>query len=529
MQYFNLNNYDVVFLSYDEPNCDKNYQQLLTKIPRALRVHGIKGSDSAHKECAKISSTDRIIIIDADNYVWGDLLNHTIALDDNIDATKVVFSWPSRNIVNGLLYGNGGIKCWPRQAIFDMRTHENADPQSENTQVDFCWELNYIPIDLSFSDIHNNATELQAFRSGFREGVKMSLDNGIRVRDLSNLDKGNLNRLLTWLSVGADIHNGLWAILGAWHGFYKTFMTEWDYTEVRDFDFLNSYFYKKVSDFSVEQILEDINELRSLVKTRVDIPDPFPSDHSRFFKTFDMNPKRQPPYVMCFPTYTGYDIVMITYDEKDADENYMRLLSRFPSAKRIHGIKGIHQAHIEAAKIVNTDMFWVVDGDAIIEENFRFDFKLDNADDYVRVWRCKNPVNDLVYGYGGVKLLPRQLTLTMDLTKPDMTTSISNLFIPVQELSNTTFFNVDEFSAWRSAFRECCKLSSKVIDRQKDEETIKRLDVWCSVGNDRPFGEYAINGAILGRKYGEENQGNLEALKKINDFEWLKEMFYANT
>jgi hypothetical protein len=69
-------------------------------------------------------------------------------------------------------------------------------------------------------------------------------------------------------------------------------------------------------------------------------------------------------------------------------------------------------------------------------------------------------------------------------------------------------------------------LASKVIDRQKDEETIKRLDIWCTVGADRLYGNYAISGAIAGRKYGEIHQGNIEALKKINDFQWLKEKYF---
>jgi hypothetical protein len=51
------------------------------------------------------------------------------------------------------------------------------------------------------------------------------------------------------------------------------------------------------------------------------------------------------------------------------------------------------------------------------------------------------------------------------------------------------------------------------------------LETWCTVGADRPFGEYAIAGAIAGRAYGESNRGNIEALRKINDFEWLKERF----
>lgn len=221
-----------------------------------------------------------------------------------------------------------------------------------------------------------------------------------------------------------------------------------------------------------------------------------------------------------------YDIVFISYNEPNADENYKSLKKRFPRAKRIHGVKGIHQAHIEAAKIVDTIMFWVVDGDAEIAKDFYFDHQVSSYErDIVHVWRSMNPVNDLIYGYGGVKLLPTKLTMNMDLSKPDMTTSISSKFKAVHVLSNITTFNTDKFNTWKSAFRECCKLSSKVIDRQKSDETNHRLDIWCTKGSDRPYGQYAIDGAISGRSYGEINQNDLDALKKINDFEWLKTVF----
>ena len=68
-------------------------------------------------------------------------------------------------------------------------------------------------------------------------------------------------------------------------------------------------------------------------------------------------------------------------------------------------------------------------------------------------------------------------------------------------------------------------MSSKVIDRQNDKETSERLDIWCTTGSDRPFGNYAISGAIAGREYGTANTGNIEALRKINDFDWLKRKF----
>jgi hypothetical protein len=106
-----------------------------------------------------------------------------------------------------------------------------------------------------------------------------------------------------------------------------------------------------------------------------------------------------------------------------------------------------------------------------------------------------------------------------------MTTSISDKFKAIKLVSNITSFNTDPFNTWKSAFRECAKLSSKVIDRQKDDETTFRLNAWCNIGADREYGNYSIAGAIAGKLYGEANKGNLDALKKINDFDWLKRIF----
>lgn len=225
-----------------------------------------------------------------------------------------------------------------------------------------------------------------------------------------------------------------------------------------------------------------------------------------------------------------YDIVFISYNEEYADQNWSKLKARFPTAKRINGIKGIHQAHIAAAKKCFTKMFWVVDADARLVDDFNFDYEVDDYNlETVHVWRSINPINDLVYGYGGVKLLPRKLTIKMDVSNPDMTTSISDKFKAVEQVSNITAFNTDPYSTWRSAFRECVKLASKTIKGQVDNETEARLEVWCSVGKDRQYGEYAINGAISGRVYGLDNNSNPDALRLINDYDWLYERFSANT
>jgi hypothetical protein len=147
-----------------------------------------------------------------------------------------------------------------------------------------------------------------------------------------------------------------------------------------------------------------------------------------------------------------------------------------------------------------------------------FDYK---PEDYetVHVWRSRNPLNGLEYGYGGVKLLPKQLTMKIDTTTTDMTMNISSKFKVVDEVSNITAFDTDAFSTWRSAFRECCKLS--VIN---NEESLLRLGIWCMVANGE-FGDDAIDGALAGKEYGQNNAADPAALSKINDFNWLKEQY----
>ena len=220
-----------------------------------------------------------------------------------------------------------------------------------------------------------------------------------------------------------------------------------------------------------------------------------------------------------------YDAVFISYNEPDADERYKRLLERYPNTKRIHGVKGIHQAHIAAAKKCSTKMFWVIDGDADLLPEFNLDHKVNEYDlDCVHVWRSRNPINNLIYGYGGVKLLPRRLTMKVDVNSTDMTTSISDRFKAMPFVSNVTNFNTDEFSTWKSAFRECAKLSSKVIDRQEEGETNERLKVWTTRAHGR-FCEFAIRGANAGMEFGLSRGSDL---RLINDFDWLQERFHMD-
>jgi hypothetical protein len=221
-----------------------------------------------------------------------------------------------------------------------------------------------------------------------------------------------------------------------------------------------------------------------------------------------------------------YDIIFISNNEPNSDEHWRILSSRFVLAKRINDVKGIHNAHIAAAKSSFTKMFWVVDGDAQVLEEFKFDYVVPEYDlDCVHIFHSRNPINDLVYGYGAIKLLPRRLTLEVDTTSLDMTLSINNKIKVIEQVSNITNFNVDKFSTWRSAFREAVKLTINVVNKKDNDESLKRLSTWCTMGDDRPYGSYAIKGALAGKAYALVNFENVDKLKLINDFEWLKQRF----
>jgi len=222
-----------------------------------------------------------------------------------------------------------------------------------------------------------------------------------------------------------------------------------------------------------------------------------------------------------------YDVVFISYEESNAEENWKRLLDKAPRAKRLHGITGLHQAHIAAANIVNTEMFYVVDGDAVIEQTFEFDYVVPYHQlDHVHVFRARNPINDLVYGYGAVKLLPTaEVKLLVDKDfKPDMTSSINRKYKIVHELSNVTAFDTDPYNTWRSAFRECAKLASGVIDGQVNAETQQRLETWCTVGHGSEYGRSCVYGAQAGRQFGLDSRGT-DHLMKINDWAWMREQY----
>jgi hypothetical protein len=110
-----------------------------------------------------------------------------------------------------------------------------------------------------------------AWRAGFREGVKMTLDGGLKV-PAQEIEKRvwwhNIHRLRQWSTVGSHVENGLFAILGARQGNYLTNCTDWDHVRVRDFEMLKEEYEQHAKQFETNEdaMIEEIKSLGDKLK-----------------------------------------------------------------------------------------------------------------------------------------------------------------------------------------------------------------------------------------------------------------------
>lgn len=285
--------YDVVYLSYDEPQKNKHFARVQSIFPNAHWVDGITGFDAAHKECAKQGTHDHVLIIDGDNYV------STLA-KERVDTTLAsgpvpdgVLSWSSQNNVNGLIYGNGGLKLWAKQQLRNMKSHEAADNPKSST--DFCWDISYTQIDevLSYSVI--NGSDYQAFRAGYREGIKMALDAGEMVvpwtKDRMYID--NYKRLLIWMMIGKDVANGVFATLGARVGFVHCTSGEFNLTRLSSHDWVEKEWLDTWSTKNLAIAFDNLFPILWSRSIEIDAQ-PLTGIQSKFYKAAMSHPSRQP-------------------------------------------------------------------------------------------------------------------------------------------------------------------------------------------------------------------------------------------
>lgn len=294
MSIIDIQDLDCIYLSYDEPQKEEFWVKIKHMVPWARRVDGVKGSDAAHKAAAQESDTERFILIDGDNIPDFDFFN--LQLDyTNKDTIyqQAQYRWKARNNINGLIYGNGGISSWTKEYVMNMKTHEAADGNDTHT-VDFCLDYSnstYWAMNDCYSTTYPNYTSFQAFRAGFREGVKMCLLGGKKptITEFKQIPSRNLDNLTIWHNVGSDIENGEWAILGSRLGTYMTMLSDWDHKLVQDFDTFNELWEK----YKESTPLDEIHGIGYHLQEKLNLPTSLlDKEQSKFFKRHYSKDKR---------------------------------------------------------------------------------------------------------------------------------------------------------------------------------------------------------------------------------------------
>ena len=231
------------------------------------------------------------------------------------------------------------------------------------------------------------------------------------------------------------------------------------------------------------------------------------------------------PYIQTNKTLaksTPMDIVFLSNGETGADENYEHLLRTTQGLPnrvvRVDGVNGRVAAYHAAADASNTPWMFTVFAKLKVSPKFDWNWQPDRLQIPKHyVFHAKNPVNGLVYGHQAMIAYNKKLTLANEGKGLDFTMDDEHEIVEI--VSGTANFNTDEWSTWRTSFREALKLRAN-----DDEISKKRLEFWLTTGMGK-FSEYSTDGAQHAVEYYESVNGDITKLKLSYEWAWLRDKF----
>jgi hypothetical protein len=215
----------IYFLYNDESNAEENLARLHTKASHALAVKAVGTIFESHKHIANLCNEDRFYVVDADCWIVD-----SFTFDKKIELKqKSVAVFRSKNPINGLVYGHGGIKLFSKDCFSVERL---TGPDMTTTLADA-----YLKINILASEHRFNYSAYATWRTAFREAVKLSagvIKNGN--------DTETKERLTMWCEAGNETQYGYFAIQGARQGVAYAQSANADFTLVNNFAWLEQQF-----------------------------------------------------------------------------------------------------------------------------------------------------------------------------------------------------------------------------------------------------------------------------------------------
>jgi hypothetical protein len=216
------------------------------------------------------------------------------------------------------------------------------------------------------------------------------------------------------------------------------------------------------------------------------------------------------------------DIIFISYDEPNADANWQILSSKYPQARRLHGVEGMEKALLAAAEMSSTDWYYAVFAKTELHPDFDFSFSPDLFQEPKHyIFHAENPLNGLRYGHMGVVLYNCGIVKATTEFGIDYTMSAAHAVIPIT--SAVARFNSNPYQTWRTAFREASKLA-QFCDEKDNVENSYRLSVWTSEA-EGDYSEWCLQGARDGVLFYHAHKEDKTQLKNAFNWVWLREYY----
>ncbi len=188
--------YDIIFISYDEIEADKNYKLLKQSFPRTKRLHGVKGMINALKQCAELSDTGYFYAVFAKTAV-----HPSFKFNFQHDRLSVPsnYIFHCYNPVIDVTHGAMGI------VLYNTDLVKNASSWG----LDFTTSFPVKVVQQISCTAAYNVSPFQTWRTAFRECVKLHSNCIARSNHIEN--KAMLDR---WLNIGKGAY-GEWSMQGA--------------------------------------------------------------------------------------------------------------------------------------------------------------------------------------------------------------------------------------------------------------------------------------------------------------------------
>jgi hypothetical protein len=211
---------DIVFISYDEPSAESRYKKLKSRFPRAKWCKGVQGQTLAYITAATMSETDYFFAVFPKNEL-ADEFDFSFQPDRLRNPCHYIFDCYIPSI--DLRYGWGGVILYNKDLVL----------KTTNPKLDFTMSQAHHSVPILSAISNCNETPLLAYRSAFREVIKL--------KQMKPTVESQF-RLKKWLKLGTG-ENAEWLHRGAIDGktHYETYKD--DYTKL-----MYSYDYEWIKD-----------------------------------------------------------------------------------------------------------------------------------------------------------------------------------------------------------------------------------------------------------------------------------------